>query len=171
MTPLLLNLTGFFALSLNIFGLVRQSDRTLRYSTGWASAIWAVNNLLMGAQSAAALSVLSVGRQASAQAVQGRGERMRLWACCAFLALTVVIGIVTWQGPITLCTTTGSMLATYAMFHLRGAWLRVAMIAVAALWMVHALAYDSWWQMFANALSGGAAALGAWRARQAELAR
>ncbi|MDE2457489.1 MAG: YgjV family protein, partial [Burkholderiales bacterium] len=108
MVPLLVNLTGFVALALNVMGLVRQSDRTLRQSTGWASAIWAANNLLIGAQSAAALSMLSVGRQASAEAVQGRGERLRLWCCTVFLIVTAVIGAVTWQGPITLFTTAGS---------------------------------------------------------------
>jgi membrane-associated HD superfamily phosphohydrolase len=167
MTPLLINATGFAALVFNVTGLVRTSDRSLRHSTGWASALWAANNFLMGAQSAAALSALSVGRQASASVVQGRSNRTRLISCVAFLAVTLAVGVITWSGLASLLTTAGSMLATYAMFYMRGALLRVAMVGVAALWMYNAWAFDSWWQMLGNAVNGGAAAWGAWRAKSA----
>ena len=167
MTNLLVNATGLAALAFNVTGLVRTSDRSLRRSTGWASALWAMNNLLMGAQSAAALSAVSVGRQASASAVQGRGDRTKLVTCVAFLIVTLAVGLLTWNGMATLLTTAGSLLATYAMFYMRGALLRVAMLGVAALWMYNAWAYDSWWQMFGNAVNGGAAAYGAWRATKA----
>ena len=87
--------------------------------------------------------------------------------CMAFLAVTLALSILTWNGTVTLVTTAGSMLSTYAMFYMRGVLLRVAMMGVAALWMFNALAYDSWWQMIANTLNGGAAAHGAWRSTQA----
>ena len=167
MTPFLVNATGLAALAFNVTGLVRTSDRSLRHSTGWASALWAANNLLIGAQSAAALSALSVGRQASASAVQGRSDVTKLVSCATFLAVTLAVGVLTWNGRASLFTTAGSMLATYAMFYMRGAVLRVAMVGVAALWMYNAWAYDSWWQMFGNAVNGGAAAYGAWRATRA----
>jgi hypothetical protein len=166
MSSLLIHVTGFAALALNVSGLIGASDRTLRHSTGWASALWAANNLLMGAQSAAALSVLSVGRQASASVVQGRDDSTRRWTCAVFLLVTLVVGALTWNGVATLLTTTGSMLATYAMFYMRGAPLRIAMLGVATLWMYNAWAYDSWWQMFGNLVTGGAAAYGAWRAKR-----
>ena len=169
MSSILIHATGFVALALNIHGLARTCDRSLRHSTGWASALWAVNNLLMGAQSAAALSLVSVGRQASASVVQGRDERIRRLACGAFLVVTLVVATLTWNGAATLLTTAGSMLATCAMFYMRGAPLRIAMVVVAALWMYNAWAYDSWWQMFGNLANGGAAAYGAWRARRAVL--
>ena len=166
MTQLLIHATGLAALALNVSGLVRRSDRSLRRSAGWASALWAANNFLVGAHGAAALSMLSVGRQASAQAVQGRSDRTRLVHCGLFLAVTLAVGLLTWNGVASLFTTAGSMLATYAMFTLRGVGLRLAMVAVAAMWMVNAWAYDSWWQMFGNTLNGGAAAYGAWRANR-----
>jgi hypothetical protein len=163
MTLNLIDMTGLAALSLNVAGLVRTSDRSLRHSTGWASALWAANNLLMGAQSAAALSVLSVGRQVSASNVQAGSNRTRLLSCMAFLLVTFLIGVATWNGMATLFSVAGSMLATYAMFYMRGVGLRLAMIGVAMLWMYNAWAYDSWWQMFGNTLNAAAAAYGAWR--------
>ncbi|WP_180129683.1 YgjV family protein [Rhodoferax sp. BLA1] len=168
MTPTLVDITGLAALSLNIAGLVRTSDRSLRHSTGWASALWAANNLLMGAQSAAALSALSVGRQVSASNAQGRSARTKLWSCLAFLLVTLLLGALTWNGVTTLFSMAGSMLATYAMFYMRGVALRLAMIGVASLWMYNAWAYDSWWQMLGNTLNGVAAAYGAWRAAKTQ---
>ena len=167
MSALLVHATGMAALAVNVSGLVRTSDRSLRSSTGWASALWAANNLFMGADSAAALSALSVGRQASASVVQKHSERIKLWTCLCFLGVTLLLGALTWNGKVTLVTTAGSMLSTYAMFYMRGVLLRVAMIGVAALWMYNALFYDSWWQIVANAVNGGAAAFGAWRSAKA----
>ncbi len=164
MSTWLIHATGFAALALNVSGLVRTCDRSLRHSSGWASVLWALNNVLIGANSAAALSVVSAGRQASAQAVQGRDPRTLRAMCAGFLLLTLLVGLLTWNGMVTLLTTAGSLLATYGMFYMRGAPLRLAIFGSAALWMVNAWAYDSWWQMFGNLTTGGAAAYGAWRA-------
>lgn len=157
--------TGLAALALNVSGYVRTNDRHLRTTTGWASALWALNNLLLGAHSAAALGLLSAGRQATAEVVMGQA-RIRAWACAAFVLFTLTAGVLTWDGWVTVATTTGSLIATVAMFYLRGMALRLAMVMVAALWMTHAIVFDSWWQMAANGLAGAAALGGAWRTRR-----
>jgi hypothetical protein len=159
--------TGIVALTLNVRGLVGASDKSLRRSTGIASAIWAVNNLLLGAHTAAALSMVSVGRQASAEAVQNRTLRTRLIAFLAMVVITLGASALTWNGWTTVCTGAGSLVGTWAMFYLRGMRLRMAMVLVASLWMYNAWAYNAWWQMVANVASGSAALFGAWRARQA----
>ncbi|KWT98161.1 MULTISPECIES: YgjV family protein [unclassified Variovorax] len=161
----LINATGLVALALTVFSLVGTNDRILRKSTGIASAIWAVNNLLLGAHTAAALSAVSVGRQASAEAVQTRSSRTRLLACLSFVAITVVASALTWKGWTSLATAAGSLLGTWAMFYLRGVGLRLVMVLVAALWMYNAWAYNSWWQMVGTSASGAAALYGAWRTR------
>jgi len=92
----------------------------------------------------------------------------RPWVLLLSLLVTLVLGALTWNGVTTLFSMAGSMLATYAMFYMRGVALRLAMIAVAGLWMYNAWAYDSWWQMFGNTLNGVAAAFGAWRAAKTQ---
>ena len=161
----LINASGLTALAVNASGLARSSDAALRTKTGIASALWALNNFFMGAYSAAALSALTVGRQATASAVHGTSERARRVGCTVFLLLTLVTGALTWQGPQTVFTTLGSSLSTYAMFYLRGARLRWVMMLVSCLWMYNAWAYHSLWQAAANLMACGAAAFGAWRTR------
>ncbi|MBS0340040.1 MAG: YgjV family protein [Proteobacteria bacterium] len=166
----LIHITGLVALVLNVRGLIGSSDKSLRAASGIASAIWALNNFLLGAHTAAALSAVSVGRQASAEAVQCRSARTRLAAFLAIVAITVVASALTWKGSTSLFTGAGSLVASWAMFYLRGIALRLAMVLVAALWMYNAVAYNAWWQIVANGAAGGAALLGAWRARVAALA-
>ena len=166
----LIHLSGLVALALTVGGLLGSSDRALRTSTGVASAIWALNNLLIGAHTAAVLSALTVGRQASAEAMQARSSRTRFAAFAAIEALTLAASTLTWNGWASLLTCAGSLIGTWAMFYLRAVALRLAMVLVAALWMYNAWAYNSWWQMVAVSASGAAALLGAWRARALPLA-
>jgi len=162
----LINATGLVALSLNVGALLRPGDRTLLKIGSWASALWAVNSLLIGAPTAAALSALSVGRQASALALQDRPGWLKVAAFLLFMGATLVVSALTWHGAYSLFPAAGSLVGTFAMFWLRGTRLRAAMVLVSALWLVSAVAYVAWWQIVANGLSGGAAAFSAWRGRR-----
>lgn len=162
----LVDATGMLALSLNLGALVSSRDRTLLRTNGWASALWAVNNLLMGALTAASLSALSVGRQVTAAALLERPGRLKAAAFALLVVATLFITGLTWSGIDSFFPAAGSLAGTYAMFYLRGAALRWALVLVNVLWMSNAVAYEAWWQVAANGLGGGAAALGAWRARR-----
>lgn len=160
----LIDATGLIALTLNVSGLVRRDDRTLMRTGAWASAVWALNNLLIGAQTAALLSALGAGRQASAAALLGRGGRLRAWAFAGIAGATVLLAVLTWSGGVTAALLAGSLLASFAMFYLRGAPMRWVMVLVNGLWMVNAAAHDAGWQLAASVIAGSAAAAGAWRA-------
>lgn len=162
----LIDATGIAALTLNVSGLVRPGDRSLLKVSAWASALWSVNSLLIGAPAAAALSALGVGRQASAAALHERPGRLKTVLFVLLMVAALLIAAVTWSGAHGLFAIGGSLLATYAMFYLRGASLRWAMVGVNALWLSNALVYDAGWQIAANALCGAAAAAGAWRSRR-----
>jgi hypothetical protein len=166
-TQYLIHASGLIALVLNIQGLVRPCDRTLRKTTGIAAFLWALNNFLLGAHTAAALSAVSVGRQVSATAVQSSTELKRRLACGGFMALSLLVGAWTWHGPTTIFTVSAVLIATYAMFHLHGFALRMSMLLVSVLWMANAFAFDSLEQMAANLATGVAAAIGALRSQGA----
>ena len=158
------DVTGFIALSLNVSGLIAKDDRTLMTTGGWASGVWALNNLLIGAQTAAALSVLSVGRQAGLWALHRHRWPMKTTAFLTVVLTTLLIGLVTWNGGGTLFPVAGSLVASYAVFYQSGAKLRMAMVVVNAMWMYSAVSFGSGWQIAAYSLAGAAAATGALRA-------
>jgi hypothetical protein len=162
----LIDATGLVALSLNVGALIRPGDRTLLRIGSRASALWAINSLLIGAPTAAALSALSVGRQASALALQNRPGRLK----CA--ASTLFVGATLWSRRSRGGVRTASFrrLAHWSgrspCFSCAAADCGSAMVLVSALWLINAVAYAAWWQIAANGLSGGATALGAWRGRR-----
>ncbi len=160
---LLIHATGLCALALNLVALVRTCERSLRMQSAVAGVIWALNNALLGAHTAAALSLLSAGRTATSASMLDSGERLRRALFAGFVLLALGVSAATWNGWPSALMTVASIVSTYAMFYLRGRPLRWSMLAVSALWMHNAWFHDSWEQMLANALTAAAALYGAWR--------
>ena len=159
---LLIHATGLGALALNVVALVCTCERSLRLRSGVAGMAWALNNFLMGANVAAALSVLSASRTAASAVTLG-ARRPRAIGFAVFAAATLAIGVLTWVGWASLLLVAASLLSTYAMFHLAGRPLRWVMVAVSALWMFNAWSVGSWEQMAANVISAAASLVGALR--------
>lgn len=160
---LLIHATGLCALALNALALLRSCEKSLRIQSGVAGIVWALNNLLLGAHTAAALSLVSAGRTATSATTLGSGNRWRRPVFAAFAVLTLGVSAGTWHGWPSVFLTLASVLSTYAMFYLRGRALRCAMLVVSTLWMHNAWLYDSWEQMAANAITAATALYGAWR--------
>ncbi|HEX6721541.1 MAG TPA: YgjV family protein [Burkholderiaceae bacterium] len=160
--------TGVCALALNVAALVRTCEMSLRIQSGLAGVIWALNNLLLGAHTAAALSLVSAGRTASSAATLSARANVRGAVFAAFLVVTLTVGVLTWHGWPSALIVLASVLSTFAMFYLRGRPLRLTMLMVSALWMYNAWLYDSWEQMAANVLTAAAALYGARRADQVQ---
>jgi hypothetical protein len=161
---LFIHATGLLALTLNVIALVRSCEKSLRMQSGVAGVVWALNNLLLGAHTAAALSLVSAGRSATSAMTLDRSAALRRLACGGFALLTLAVALLTWHGWPSALLAVASMLSTYAVFYLRGGTLRWSMLFVSALWMVHAWSLDSWEQMAANIVTAVAAVVGARRA-------
>lgn len=166
----LIHLTGVCALVLNVLAIIRTCERRLRVHSGIAGLVWALNNLLLGAHSAAALSLVSAGRTASSAATLESGAARRRLAFAGFAALTLLVSVLTWQGWLSVFLVTASLLSTYAMFYMQGSALRWVMLLVSMLWMINAWSYGSWEQVAANAATAVAALYAAWRAGRASIA-
>jgi hypothetical protein len=111
---LLIHATGLDALALNVVALVCTCERTLRVRSGIAGMAWALNNFLMGANVAAALSVLSASRTATSAITLG-ARRSRAIAFATFAALTLVVGLLTWGGWASLLLMAGAKGKRYAL--------------------------------------------------------
>ena len=159
---LLIHVSGLVALALNVVALVCTCERSLRLRSGVAGMIWALNNFLMGANVAAALSVVSAGRTAASAVTLGE-RRARSVVFAGFAALTLAVGLWTWGGWASLLMVGASLLSTYAVFHLTGRSLRWVMVTVSALWMFNAWSVGSWEQIAANVISAAASLYGACR--------
>ena len=158
----LVHATGLAALFVNVCALLCRCEIALRRRSVFAGCLWALNNVLLGAHSAAALTVVSASRTATSASTLERGRVPRRNAFLAFVGLTVAAAAFTWGGWGSVVTLVASVLSTYAMFHMRGAALRVSMLIASMLWFVNAWQVGSWEQMAANVITGCVAAYGAW---------
>ncbi|SPE27222.1 membrane hypothetical protein [Burkholderiales bacterium] len=163
---LLAHATGIAALGLSLNGLVNRCDHTLRRTNSVASLLWTLNNLLLGATSAAAMSALSATRTTAADLVHRRGERARHWACAAFVLIALAASALTWQGWPTLLTASASVAVSFGVFYLAGAQLRFVMLVSALLWSYNAWLIHSPEQIMGNSLGIAAASYGVWRTRK-----
>src|SRR5947207_2746406 len=102
---------------------------------------------VLGAPAAAALTLVSAGRTATAAATLTRGARCRRAGFTAFAVLALGVCALTWDGWPSVLLALASLLSTYAMFYMRGRPLRWSMLAVSALWMHHAWTHGSWEQI------------------------
>ena len=159
----LVHAAGVSALAINVVAMARTCEKALRFQSALAGVAWALNNFLLGAYTAAALSLVSAGRTTTSAAVLDRAAHIRRVAFIVFAALTLGVSAVTWNSQSTLSITVASLLSTYAMFYLTGPALRWSMLVGSALWMDHAWSHGSWEQMAANALTALAALYGVWR--------
>lgn len=162
-SELLIHASGLAALVINVLALLCRCDLAMRRQSVVAGCLWTLNNVLIDATAAAALSAVSVSRTVTSAATLDRGHVARRNTCAFFTALTLAAGALTWNGWLSAVTLTASIISTWAMFYLRGATLRLVMLLVSGMWMVNAWQYDSWEQMAANLVTAGAAAYGAWQ--------
>jgi inner membrane protein len=163
---LLAHATGIAALGLSVNGMVNRCDHTLRRTTSVASLLWTLNNLLLGATSAAAMSALSATRTTAADLVHQRGEHARHWACATFILVALAASALTWQGWPTLLTASASVAVSFGVFYLAGAQLRFVMLVSALLWSYNAWLIHSPEQIMGNSLGIAAAGYGVWRTRK-----
>ena len=165
--PIFVHVTGLAALSLSLGSALQRCDRKLHRGNFLAGVFWALNSLLLGATTTAALSCVSAARTGTAGLVRGGDDRIRMVACALFASLSLATAAITWQGWPTLLPAAASVLVTYAAFFLTGRHLRLALLVSALLWMQSVLSIHSPEQIVGNVLAVVAAAAGVWRTRQA----
>src|SRR5438045_9503284 len=88
---LLIHATGVVALACNVVALVCTCERSLRVQSGIAGVIWALNNVLLGAPAAAALTLVSAGRTATAAATMTRGALCSRAGLTGFAVLALAV--------------------------------------------------------------------------------
>jgi len=168
---LLVHATGVAALAINAVAMARTCEKSLRIQSAIAGLGWALNNLLLGAYTAAALSLVSSGRTTTSAALLRGAAHLRRALFIAFASLTLGVAAATWDAKTSPLITVASLLSTYSMFYLTGPALRWSMLLASALWMDHAWSHGSWEQVAANAMTGLDAVYGVWRLRDAPTRR
>ena len=164
--PIVIHAAGIAALGLSITGSIRRCEKGLRRQGFFAGVLWTFTYALQGANTGAALSLISAARTGTSSLVHGKGSRIRLWSCAVFAVTAIATAIFTWHGWTTVLPVTSSLLTSYALFFLTGRRLRWVLFISAVLWMETVWSLDQPEPIIANILGICAAAMGIWRSRQ-----
>jgi hypothetical protein len=94
--------SGVVALTITMLGLIVTQDKKMMLLLTVGALFWALNNFLIGAHTACALSLLSSLRTYTSMRLKGCQSRFRWPACLAFSGATLTAGALTWGGLVSL---------------------------------------------------------------------
>ena len=144
-------LTGLAGICINVYSLTQNSDRYLRALIGAGFVMWAINNTMLHAYSAAILCAIAVGRQIIASVMPDEIGATTRAALCAFF-VTAILGASLWtqNGLGTAFACTSALLSTVAMFYLHGPRLRFTLGIAYVFWCATTLCFHAWYGLASN---------------------
>lgn len=149
----LARVVGVVALFVNLRANLRRSDNAMKRNMAVASLLWSVYHAMLGAFTAASISLVSMSRQVLTSRLDLLGGRAKILVERAYYVVSVLVCAVSWHGWASLLPLFGTMLSTYGMFHLRFERFRWAMIVSGVFWAGSALYFHAWEALFATLVS------------------
>lgn len=146
------DLIGATALAVGLISAATANDDRLRQLSIVGAALWGGHWMLIGAFTAAVITGVALARHIAAYALRHHGVELRDRMAIGFSLLGVVLGVVTWQGPVSLLPITASLASTWAAFRLSGIRLRLGHQGVNTLWLANAACLGSVTGMLSSCL-------------------
>ena len=122
---------GFLAFFVSLYAFSRTSDKQLRIGQAVQSLILALHFYLLGASTAAAMSLLTVIRN-----FLSLHKKIRNMAIL-FMVIYVAVGIYTYKELVDLLPVASALLGTSAVFYLSGIRMRLVMMLSTIFWIIH----------------------------------
>ena len=122
---------GFLAFFVSLYAFSRTSDKQLRIGQAVQSLILALHFYLLGASTAAAMSLLTVIRN-----FLSLHKKIRNVAIL-FMVIYVAVGIYTYEEFVDLLPIASALLGTTAVFYLSGIKMRLVMMLSTTFWIIH----------------------------------
>ncbi len=124
-----------------IYGFLHPADRNFRTAFAISSVLMAAHYALLGAWIGVAICFVAAGRYWVANKMTHAREST-LWMTF-FIILGMVCGHFTYLGAQSALPVLANILATYAVFQLKGPQLRGVMLAVSACWIAYNVYHQS----------------------------
>lgn len=163
----LVRVTGAAALGISVLGVVAPRDQKMLRLLSVSALLWTLNNYLIGALTASALSALSALRSATSSHPLRQPTRHRLSACLAFCTAATAAGTFTWVGLVSLFPLCGALVSTVSSFFMTGVCLRLTLVGFNLLWLIGSIHYHAWEQIVSLCVTLLASCYGIWQVHQA----
>lgn len=134
-----LQVIGYVATVLSLTAFLTVCQRRFMLIGATSAVLWALHYQLLGERLAAALSMISGGRNTIAARVHVLPDRMRVGLTVALCGVVIALGCWTAKGPLTILPTFAACLTTTAAFWLAGRAFRCAYLISDSCWLVFGL--------------------------------
>ncbi|TKW61752.1 MAG: YgjV family protein [Blastochloris viridis] len=124
-----------------VYGFWHPADRNFRTAFAISSVLMAAHYALLGAWVGVAICFVAAGRYWVANKMTHARESL-LWMTF-FIVLGMVCGHFTYLGPQSALPVLANIMATYAVFQLKGPQLRCVMLMVSACWIAYNVYHQS----------------------------
>jgi hypothetical protein len=132
---LLAQLFGFAGLTLSLFIFqINKRKGMLRISVA-ASSLYAIQYILLGAFTGAAMNVVGGARGYAYYRVTP--SRKHRWVLLSFMGLAAIGALLTWQGPVSLLALLGSISGTFSVWHKNPTYIRRWALLAPPLWFTY----------------------------------
>lgn len=128
---LLSQLFGAASFAWGAYGFWHPGDRNFKIAFCISSVLMAAHYALLGAWVGVAICFVAAGRYFMASYTQS------VWWMTFFIVLGMVSGHFTYLGPQSALPVLANIIASYAIFNLKGTQLRATMLAVSACWIAY----------------------------------
>ena len=133
---------GIIGICLSFFIYIVRLRASILLCKFTADVIWAVHYLLIGAYSGAALNVLAMARETVFYNKTKKWASSRFWLYL-FATLTMLSGVFTWEGPISLLPSIGSVCAVISFWCTKPIHIRLLAAPAQALWTIYNILHHS----------------------------
>ena len=143
MKDVIAQVLGILALLAMVLSYQQKERKRLLWFQLVSNAIYGVHYYLIGAMTMVAMSGINVARSFVFSKNDTKWGRSRIWLYL-FLAITLVSGIWTWEGPLSLLVMAATLLLIVALYSDNLAFMRKVFLVLPFLYIAYNVAKKSW---------------------------
>jgi len=133
---------GVVGIAMSFFIYIARKRSSILLCKFSCDVIWAAHYFLIGAWSGAALNVLAMARETVFFNKDKKWASSKLWMYL-FAGLTLLSGILTWEGPSSLLPAVGSVCAVISFWCTKPLNIRLLAIPAQGLWTIYNIIHRS----------------------------
>ena len=143
MKDVIAQILGILALLAMVLSYQQKERKRLLWFQLVSNAIYGVHYYLIGAVTMVAMSGINVARSFVFSKNDTKWGKSRIWLYL-FLAITLVSGIWTWEGPLSLLVMAATLLLIVALYSENLAFMRKVFLVLPFLYIAYNVAKKSW---------------------------
>ncbi len=140
---ILIQLLGFVAMGESFLIYIQKSHKRMLMAKLINDVLWTIHYFLLGAISGAVLSLITIGRETVFYNNDKKWARSPLWVF-AFIIISWVSVITTWQGPISALAATGTTFTIIGLSSKSAFVSRLLCVPAQVFWCIYPFYMHSW---------------------------